>query len=368
MTTLLGEVVYERAYYHCGHCHSGHFPTDAEFGIERRQTRGALEVISLMGVLAPFAEGASDVLPRLSGIGVSASTVQRTTEAVGADVAERRAAGQTFGPDEVWDWNRDAAGESVAYVGLDATGVRQQGPHAEKVEGRMPWVATVFNPQPTHEKPRRARIWESRYVAGLMSLEELGAQLRRECQAVGVDQADRVVALTDGGAGLENCLVGTLSGLAQEIVFILDFWHVSDHLQQFANVLPGDDQQRRETVGAWCHQLKHEGGRRLLEELEDSERLDLAGATPAVRESHRSLVGYLRHNLHRMNYPQYLARGWQIGSGKVESACKAVVGGRLKGPGMRWRETGTTALCQLRAIYKSQPHLWQYYWKRLTVP
>ena len=28
--------------------------------------------------------------------------------------------------------------------------------------------------------------------------------------------------------------------------------------------------------------------------------------------------------------------GWQIGSGPVESACKTVVGNRLKGGGMRW--------------------------------
>jgi len=29
---------------------------------------------------------------------------------------------------------------------------------------------------------------------------------------------------------------------------------------------------------------------------------------------------------------------------------------------MRWRESGTTSLCQLRAMYKSR--LWSTYWKR----
>lgn len=364
LTTLLGEIVYERAYYYCRHCHTGMCPPDEEFGIERKQTPGAAEVISLMGVLAPFEEGAQDVLPRVSGIHVSASTVQRTTEDVGENVARQRAAGETIGPEETWDWNRDATGQTVAYVGLDATGVRQQGPHAEKAEGRMPWVATVFNPQPTHEKHRRRRVWESRYVSGLMTLEEVGAQLRRECRAVGIDKADRAIALTDGGNGLENCLTDVLAGMNREIVFILDFWHVSEHLQEFANVFVGDEESRKSQVQAWCHRLKHEGGHALLKELDS---LELGNASSAIQESHRRLTGYLGNNLHRTDYPQYIARGWQIGSGNVESACKTVVATRLKGTGMRWRGDGTHALCQLRALYKSQATLWQHYWSRTTV-
>ena len=129
MTTLLGSVVYERAYYHCSACHHGHFPTDAPLRIVNRQTPGASEVISLMGLLEPFEEGAHTTLPRVSGLNVSASLVQRTTEMVGTDVAERRAAGESFAKDEVWNWHRDATDRKVAYVELDATGVPQQGKH-----------------------------------------------------------------------------------------------------------------------------------------------------------------------------------------------------------------------------------------------
>lgn len=362
VTTLLGEAVLERAYYHCSACRHGFFPADAEFGVEHHRTPGAREVISLVGVLEPFHEGAHSVLPRVSGLNVSASTVRRTTELVGEDVAARRASGETFGPAAAWDWNRDADGKRVAYAGIDATGVRQQGEHGEKAEGRMPWVASVFNPRPTHETGRRG-IRESRHVSGLMSLDEIGRQLRRECQAVGVDQADRVIALTDGGNGLENCLVNALAGVARDWVFILDFWHASDHLREFATVLLGDEHPRKQRLEAWCHRLKHEGGESLLAELG---QLDLTTASAAARESHRLLMGYFRGNLHRMDDPTYAARGWQIGSGNIESACKSVVATRLKGPGMRWRETGTTALCQLRALYKSEPACWQHYWNGIT--
>jgi hypothetical protein len=113
---------------------------DAVFHLANHHTPGAIEVIALVGVLDPFDEGALQTLPRLTGLNLSASTVQRTTESIGTDVAERRAAGETFADDEVWDWYRDAADRKVAYVELYATGVPKQGEHGEKVEGRMPWV------------------------------------------------------------------------------------------------------------------------------------------------------------------------------------------------------------------------------------
>jgi hypothetical protein len=58
-------------------------------------------------------------------------------------------------------------------------------------------------------------------------------------------------------------------------------------------------------------------------------------------------------------YPRYLANGWEIGSGPVESACKTVVGQRLKLAGMRWREPGTDTVCHRRALYKSERGQWE---------
>jgi hypothetical protein len=314
-----------------------------------------------MGLLEPFEEGAHTTLPRVSGLNVSASLVQRTTEMVGTDVAERRAAGESFAKDEVWNWHRDATDRKVAYVELDATGVPQQGKHGEKAEGRMPWVGVVFNPppmDPEHRDRHRPRA-ESRCVSGLMSLEEIGQQLRKECQAVGLSDADVVIGLSDGGNGLENCLLNVVGGMAREVVFILDFWHASEHLQEFAKVFITDEVQRSDQVEIWCHHLKQHGGESLVRELGS---LDVTLCSAAVQDNYSQLLNYLRSNLHRMDYPIYIQNGWQIGSGKVESSCKSIVGSRLKGPGMRWRPFGTTALCQLRALFKSETKLWTNYW------
>jgi hypothetical protein len=53
-----------------------------------------------------------------------------------------------------------------------------------------------------------------------------------------------------------------------------------------------------------------------------------------------------------------------IGSGAVESACKTVVGQRLKQAGMRWREFGTHSMCQIRSLFRSESSQWGAFWRR----
>jgi len=85
---------------------------------------------------------------------------------------------------------------------------------------------------------------------------------------------------------------------------------------------------------SWCHTMKHEGGRRIVEVLRDYP----LPRKQAIRAKHAEVVNYLSGNVHRMDYPRYLANGWMIGSGAVESACKTVVGQRLKQAGMSYNQ------------------------------
>jgi hypothetical protein len=348
--SLVGPVRLDRAYYHCRHCRRGHCPRDGQLRLAADDlTCGAREAVSLAGLLSGFAEAAGKVLPRLAGLRLAESTVERATEAAGAALGARLRGGETFGPARDWDWPRDAAGRRCAYVSVDATGVGLQGPGARAAEGRMAYVGLLFA-APDGE-PARMRA-----AAGLTGLADLGERLRRQGAQIGMDRADVWVALTDGGAGLEE-FVGVYFPRA---ACVLDFYHAAEHLNDLAQALhPADAGQAAALAGPWCHTLKHEGGAALLAVLE---ALDLRGRKADVRERHRQVTGYVRGNVHRMDYPRYRADGWLIGSGHVEAACKAVVGQRLKGNGMRWSEAGADAVCHLRALFKSEPGQWDAYW------
>jgi hypothetical protein len=311
-------------------------------------SRGASEAVALAGTLSSFAEAAQKTLPKLAGLVVSESTVERTTERVGQDVGECLANDQTFGESQVWKWSKDAEGQTVAYVSADATGVGMQGKNAAQADGRMAAVGMVWNAG----KPGQVR-----YMCGLTGgLKVLGEPLRNQAAQVGMDHATRWVAISDGGVGIEDFL---RQNFPRVEAVILDFYHVAEYLSEWAKVLFPDEAKASEVAHRWCHRLKHAGGQVVLSELK---RIDVSARSAIVQEAHRVLLVYFRNQVHRMDYPSYRAKGWLIGSGPVEAACKQVVGQRMKGCGMRWGEAGADAVCHLRALFRSEKGQWDAYW------
>jgi hypothetical protein len=299
-------------------------------------------------------------------LSLGTSTVRRATLAAGGRAGGLIDRGHTFGAKVQWPWHKDRHGRTVAYVSADATGLGMQSPGGGKTDGRMAWIGMVYNPPPAVEPPERRprrQAMAARYLAGLNTLEELGPPRRRLAAQVGMEQAEVWVGLTDGGSGLEDFMRRNFG--RPDLVLILDFWHAAGHLAELARALYGSDEgQVQATLRGWCHTMKHEGGARLLAALEGLGQRDAAGWSAAQRESWEGETGYIRKNVPRMDYPAYLANGWQVGSGPVESACKTVVGQRMKGGGMRWGEDGGDAVCHLRALFKSEGDGWDAFWAR----
>jgi Uncharacterised protein family (UPF0236) len=390
--SLLGTIRFYRAYYHCDQCGAGLFPFDDEAGFgPHRVTPGAERVAGLLGLTCDgFEEAAEKLLPEACGLRLAESTVQRITEDAGARLGELQEGGHTLGDDKPFEWRKDARGRTCAYVSLDLTGVPQQAEDGGPAEGRMPYVAAIYNPVPEGAKPAKAEPlptpgyepvaegpappdalpqpgaaggparprMQARYVSGLLSLAALGL-LRKEAAQVGMEKAEQWIALSDGGSGLENFERTNFN--REDLVVILDFYHPASYLEALARAWwPNDEEKRVEQARQWCHALKHEGGAAMVKVLEG---LALPKGK-AVREAHQAALSYFRNNVHRMNYPHYRAQGWQIGSGPIESACKTVVGQRLKQAGMRWREYGTDNVCHLRALFKSEKDQWDAFWER----
>jgi hypothetical protein len=356
-TSLLGDIRLARAYYHCAQCGQGSFPWDQTLRLSpQRQTLAAQEVLALSGLQASFGKVADRTLYKQTGLRVSESTVQRTTEAAGARLGKLLEEGAVFGPPRTWDWHRDRTGKTCGYLSVDATGILMQGPDGAKADGRMVYLGMVYNPQPRAvDEDALAKPCDNvRHLAGLCSLEELGAQLRRQAGQVGMNGIDQWIALSDAGNGLER-FFDVYFPLAEKVV---DFRHATEHLTALAKRLqPGEAGET--LLSAWCHQLKHEGGRTLLAELTKLDRGEMDEQTQA---EHDQVLTYFGNHVGRMNYPEYLRRGWQIGSGSVESACKNVLNHRLSMGGMRWGEAGGDAVAHLRALVCSDADQWDAYW------
>ena len=71
-------------------------------------------------------------------------------------------------------------------------------------------------------------------------------------------------------------------------------------------------------------------------------------------------ITYFSNNKERMRYNEYKDKGYHIGSGTVESACKHIVSQRLKQSGMTWSVEGANAITQLRILWENGE--WHNFW------
>ena len=348
--TVHGAVQVRRAYYYCGRCRQSFLPYDEALGLIDEISPGLMPLVCLAGTLLPFADAADDLLQRFAGVRVSPSTVLRDTEGEGTRLQAQQKAGRMVEPTQPepkWQTERDA-GQPVAYVGLDAFSVPMQGIGAGKAEHRMLYTALLYTPGKEH----------TRYLIDF-DLDALAEQVRWQARALGIAQVSDLIALTDGGNGLEEALQ---RHLAADLRTILDWYHAAEHLCDFAKVWHSRDEEVR---GVWQQQAKgilyEQGGAALLAYL--GELVLPSGTSAEVQEELRKLIGYFENNRHRTDYPTYRQQGWDIGSGPTEAGCK-IIGERLKGSGMRWSEDGAAPVAALRALYVSGGKVWDGFWSQ----
>jgi hypothetical protein len=345
--TATGDVRHERAYYHCADCHKGHSPFDRANDLRRDHlSTGLRPLVCLAGVLESYRDSAHDILRRFTGVRLSAATVRAATTQAGAELAEQQQQGDIVVPEPVsaWDFSVEGHTHTVAYLGLDAFSVPMQKPGGGKADHRMLYTAILYTP----DKSRHHYLVD-------FELDRLAGQMRQAATKLGLGQAHQVIALSDAGNGLEEAL---RRHFWEDLLCILDWYHASEHVHAYAKCL-----HRRDAAAAlaWAEQAKgilyEQGGTALLAYL----RQQAVPEEEDIADELRKLIGYFKDNEHRTNYPEYRQHGWDIGSGPTEAACK-VVGERLKGSGMRWREAGAAGVAPLRALYLSGAAAWDNFW------
>ena len=111
-------------------------------------------------------------------------------------------------------------------------------------------------------------------------------------------------------------------------------------------------------AGEVLHAFKHDGYEAGWGELVDWR----SGRRGAKRAAADTLLGYVSARREMIRYPEFLAKGWSIGSGPAES-CRKTLTRRLKGSGMRWDTDNAEAVMALEALRESD--LWTTYWRTL---
>lgn len=163
---------------------------------------------------------------------------------------------------------------------------------------------------------------------------EFGRRLAWEALRGGIGRAKDTLALADGGKWIWHLVEDRWPDAWQ----LLDFYHGSEHLNELAQAYWPNEAAAKIWSDERLHQLRHGNEKAVLAEIQ---------AMKAPRGERGEIVRkaqtYFAGQSHRMNYKEIADRGWPIGSGPVESACRQSQC-RFKRPGQFWTEAGFSRL------------------------
>jgi hypothetical protein len=207
------------------------------------------------------------------------------------------------------------------------------------IRALMPDYVDDMSLLPSRPKPTGKQLFGT--LAGQkVAFEQLAAQVElRDC-----DQIVHRVALIDGNRGLKKRVQQDLS----QFTPIIDIIHVTEYLWKAANVLLGETHPLR---GLWVQDAL----RCLLTDQFDSLLNHLSYQLPGLSKRKQTdlkkVMNYLHNNRGYMNYQDYLAQGYPIGTGVIEGACRHFVKDRFERTGMHWSKSGAQIMLDLRATF-----------------
>lgn len=341
----------------------GKNPADGRWGCPLRQHWGlkAHQQLSpaLEDKLAYFAtvtgsyEAAAKLAAKL-GYAVEDSTICNLVQRLGAKAEAQTQARleQTPAPKEP-----GRAPTSLAVLLLDGFQVRFRGPGWGKKKTpkpRVEWHEMKLGVFYRHEQAvgePRGQLLEKVVVGWQGEGLELGRRLHWEARRGGLAQAQNILATADGAPWIWHVVQDRWSQAHQ----LLDFYHASQHLWNLGPALhPQDEAAAQKWVETQRHRLRHGQEKTVLRTI---------ASLPRRRGEAGAIIGreqnYFAGHGARMNYQQVARRGWPIGSGAVESACRSRQC-RRKRPGQFWTRAG---LRHLDALEEARDHgHWDELW------
>ena len=153
--------------------------------------------------------------------------------------------------------------------------------------------------------------------------------------SLGICQAKQVLLLADGAEWIWNHIPPLLKRLnCPTPEQLLDFYHVTEHLQDFADAAFSQDKERK----SWFNQARSELKRGQIAKLLESMTNLRKQSRGQRRQIMTAQINYLNKGFEkgRLNYAQVAKNNLPIGSGAVESLIRQVVNLRLKGNGKFW--------------------------------
>jgi predicted small secreted protein len=264
---------------------------------------------------------AHETIGQFMNLKVSESQVYRVTDAYGGEIGKTVHQERTLPP---------VKKKEVLYVMVDGSFIyTRKGEWKETKLGRM-----FTSSDSIRIEGKRSFIQHSQYVGHVGDIHQFIAYMDHLIESYG-HLGCQLVFVSDGAPWIRNWVQDSYP----EAISILDFYHASHYLYEFADGCVPADQK-----GSWIKAQKE-----LLETGKVKDVVVNVKGMKADEKSTKKIMDYYTANQDRMDYPQYKLTGsGLIGSGAIESAHRTVVQRRLKLSGQRWTVEGAQNVLNLR--------------------
>jgi hypothetical protein len=204
-----------------------------------------------------------------------------------------------------------------------------------------PELLTEAEKQQVHRDSRAEHI---RYHASVgSSKDELFGEVQQDAAARFAADTP-VVCLMDGATVLWQLA----SRHFPDAVYILDLMHVLGYLRGAATALTKTEDEANNLLTAYLRTLLAGNVQGVIRSMQI--RCGKNTFTRVKRKVVDAAITYFDNHADYMRYDQYLAAGYPVASGVIESACKHIAKNRMDKSGAQWSLPGADAVLKLRCV------------------
>ena len=350
--SAFGRIEAQAPYLRCPQDHISHRPFQELTGLKCRGKSLALErALTGFGAEKSF-EQASRQLKEHYGVDLHRSSIREVTlkhAERAAGFVEREGWEAIDGYQNQWGFRH---GEPWLIVETDGSMVRTGELELDPAGGVSPGRGRPKRVRRTHWREARLSLVEApggrgrRYAAALDSPQGTGERMFALALQCGYGDNTRMHGVGDGAPWIAQ----QVAAVFPRQRFLLDRYHLLEHLHDGASALMGGD---TESARAWV--------------AEQARRIDQGEVARVVAECRREgqdpldrLAGYLENRHGQLDYTAARREGLPIGSGAVEGGHRHVIQARLKLPGIWWKEETVNSMLALRTLRANGQ--WETFW------
>lgn len=341
--TLSGPISLRRGYYVSPQ--GGRCPLDEQLGLHDEYTPAVAQLMCWAGAMDPSFEQASQTFQRFAGLEIPNRQIQRVIKHYASHAV-------------AWQKNRPSPQRHtpvpILNIQADMTGIPMRPEELKDIKGKQPdgsaktrqiKIGCVFTQSfDAKGQPQRDPL-SSSYVTTFGEVVDLSTMLYSEALKAGYATARKTVFLGDGAEWIWNMVQDRF----RDAVEIVDFYHACEHLHTMCQTLEPDTEKAQALFRLWRRRLKRNGLPRILDEATQH----AARLSRTRRKEVADQLPYFRKNAGRMTYRTFRRKGYFIGSGAIEGACRHIVSQRTKLSGMRWLRSGAADVLTFRCLIKS---------------